>query len=42
MADVLGMQDDDEPETPEEEKASGVSYAFCRTSGASQLFCVRW
>lgn len=43
MADILDMQNDDEqPETPEEEKASHVSYGFCRNSYTSQYLCWRW
>lgn len=41
MADVLGMQDTDEPETPGEPKRSSVSYSICRNSRTSQLFCIR-
>ncbi|WP_373605424.1 SapB/AmfS family lanthipeptide [Klebsiella pneumoniae] len=41
MADVLDLQDDDEPETPADQKQSGVSYSLCRNSRTSQLFCIR-
>lgn len=42
MADVLNMQQDLGPETPDEEKASTRSYAFCRKSHTSNAFCFRW
>ncbi len=41
MVDVIGMQTDD-PDLPEEEKASNVSYVACNNSGQSQAFCWRW
>lgn len=41
MADVLDLQDEDDPETPAEQKQSRVSYSVCRNSRASQLFCIR-
>jgi hypothetical protein len=42
MVDVLGLQDDEEPETPPEQKQSSVSYSVCRNSRVSQVFCIRW
>ncbi|WP_261795309.1 hypothetical protein [Nigerium massiliense] len=42
MADVLDMQHNDQPDTPEEEKASNQSYLVCRNSNQSQAFCWRW
>lgn len=41
MGDVLVLQDDDEPETPAEQKQSRVSYSVCRNSRTSQIFCIR-
>jgi hypothetical protein len=44
MVDVLKLQDDDEeePQTPAEQKQSNVSYSVCRNSRVSQVFCIRW
>jgi hypothetical protein len=41
MGNVLDLQDDDEPETPAEQKASRVSYSVCRNSRVSQILCIR-
>lgn len=41
MAEIIDMQND-EVETPDEEKASNVSYYFCRNSYRSERFCFRW
>lgn len=41
MADVIDLQDDN-PEAPQEEKASHVSYAACRNSYRSEFFCWKW
>lgn len=42
MGNVLELQDDDEePETPAEQKASRVSYSVCRNSRVSQILCIR-
>ena len=41
MADVLGLQEDDEPETPADRKQSALSYSLCRNSRTSQILCIR-
>lgn len=40
MNDAIRLQDQ-EPESPEEEKASNVSYMACNNSYQSQAFCWR-
>lgn len=41
MGDVISLQSND-PEAPDEEKASNVSYTTCNNSYQSQAFCWRW
>lgn len=41
MEDVMDMQHHD-PETPDEEKASNISYTACHNSFQSQALCWRW
>ncbi|WP_284690962.1 hypothetical protein [Propioniciclava coleopterorum] len=41
MADIIDLQAGDE-QVPGEEKASHVSYAFCRNSYKSQAWCWKW
>lgn len=41
MVDVIRLQER-EPDAPEEEKASNVSYSVCNNSYQSQAFCFRW
>lgn len=42
MADVVDLQCHDEPDSPDEEKASNVSYMACNNSYTSQAWCWRW
>lgn len=42
MSEVIDMQGQPEPEVPNEEKASNVSYQVCHNSYQSQAFCWRW
>ncbi len=41
MAEIIDLQNEG-AETPEEEKASNVSYAFCRNSYRSEYWCWKW
>lgn len=41
MADVIDLQTDD-PEAPDEHKASNMSYFACFNSGLSQTLCWRY
>lgn len=41
MSEVIDLQGE-EPDVPDEEKASNVSYTACNNSFTSQAFCWRW
>ncbi len=42
MSEIVDLQCSTEPESPDEEKASNVSYVACRNSFHSQAWCWRW
>lgn len=41
MADVMNLQGE-QPDAPDEEKVSNVSYYACRNSYVSERFCWKW